>query len=315
VFVEDFWPLYALTFNNVEDEKDLFPKSDVRLMKDQQEEYNRSRQGMREHRAAARPRWIYPKGQIDEEDMAKVIGLKPFEAVGINTDGTLELNKLFQAFPVPGVDPNLYETNQLFTDMQIIVGAQEAQLGGLSQATATEASIAASSSASSNSSSVDDLDAFLTMIARASGQIFFKEMSPEKVMEICGPGALWPQMTLAEIAGELFLEVEAGSTGKPNQAVELKNWQMILPYLLQMPGIERTWLVRETIRRLDDKIDLVEALSAGMPSIMLQNQMSQMGTGDPASDPNSQGSEGGNNADKPQEDQAGSDAAFGSNQV
>src|SRR5690606_3947371 len=57
VFVEDFWPIYALTFNAVESEEALFPPSDVYLMLDQQMEYNRSRQGQREHRKAARPRW------------------------------------------------------------------------------------------------------------------------------------------------------------------------------------------------------------------------------------------------------------------
>jgi hypothetical protein len=62
VFVEKFWPVFALTFNAVESEDQLFPKSDVELLADQQMEHNRSRQGMREHRQAARPRWATSKG-------------------------------------------------------------------------------------------------------------------------------------------------------------------------------------------------------------------------------------------------------------
>jgi hypothetical protein len=66
-----FWPVYALTFNEVESEDELFPPSDVHLLLDMQNEHNRSRQGKREHREAARPRWVYPNGAIDEEDVER----------------------------------------------------------------------------------------------------------------------------------------------------------------------------------------------------------------------------------------------------
>ncbi|QDP64097.1 MAG: hypothetical protein Unbinned2301contig1004_23 [Prokaryotic dsDNA virus sp.] len=315
VFVEDFWPVYALTFNACESETELFPPSDVALMLDQQMEYNRSRQGMREHRRAARPRWAYPNGSIENEDIEKLKSMEPFEAIGFNVDPQTKIADILQTIPVPGVDPNLYETGQLFTDIQIIVGAQEAQLGGVSQATATESAIAASSSASSSGSSVDDLDAFLTMLARASGQILLREMSEEQVKAVAGPGAVWPHLTLAEIADEVFLEVEAGSTGKPNQQVELNAWNQMLPFLIQMPGINPEWLAREAIRRLDDKMDLTEALSSGIPSIVMQNQMQQPGTGDAATDPTAQGGEGAANGPPVPGGPGGSGPAFGSNQV
>ncbi len=316
VFVEDFWPVYALTFNAVENEKELFPPSDVRLLKHMQEEHNRSRQGMREHRNAARPRWAYAKGSLDEEDLAKISSAEPMTAVALNKDPQSKLADMLEAFPVPGVDPNLYGTDQFFTDIQFTVGSSEAQFGGVAQATATESTIAANATASASSASVDDLDAFLSVIARAASQVLLKEMSPERVTEIVGPGALWPEMTLAQIADEIYLDVEAGSSGKPNQAVEINNWQQMMPFLIQMPGINPMWLAKETIRRLDDRLDLTEAIAAGMPSIVMQNQAKQPGPADPAADPNAQGAEGAQNGPPPPaESQGGSDAAFGSNQV
>lgn len=315
VFVEDFWPVYALTFNEVESEDELFPPSDVRLMKDQQMDYNRSRQGQREHRKAARPRWTYPHGSIEKEDAENLAKAEAFTATPINLPPGVKLADMLNVVPVPGVDPNLYETSQLFTDIQMVVGSSEAQFGGTAKATATESSIAANASASSDGSSIDDLDAFLTVVARASGQILLKEMSEEQVMAICGPGAVWPHMTLAQIADEIFLEVEAGSTGKPNQAVEINNWKEMLPFLIQMPGISPNWLARETVRRLDDNADLTEALSADMPSIMAQNGLAQISTGNPATDPNAQGGEGAANAPTPGSQTPGSGPAFGSNQV
>ena len=315
VFVEDFWPVYALTFNEVECEDSPFPPSDVFLMLDQQLEYNRSRQGMREHRKAARPRWGYQNGVLESDDVTRLATAEPFDAVAVNIPDGQKLADVLQVMPVPGVDPNLYETGQLFSDIELGVGSSEAQFGGISKATATESAIAAGASATSDSSGVDDLDAFLTVVARAAGQILLREMSEEKVREVVGIGAVWPQLTLSEIANELFLEVEAGSSGKPNQAVEIRNWKEMLPFLIQMPNISPMWLDRETVRRLDDKADLTEALSEGTMSMMAANKMAQVSTGDPATDPNAQGEQGEDNAPTQTEEQPGSGPAFGSNQV
>lgn len=321
VFVESFWPVYALTFNAVESEDELFPPSDVELMRDMQKEHNRARQGLREHREAARPRWVYANGAFDEEDPERLKTLKAFEMLGLNIDMQTKIGDVLQTVPVEGVDPNLYETSPIFTDTQLVVGTQEAQFGGVSKATATETAIAANASNSSDGSSIDDLDSFLTVLARSSGQILLREASPEKVAEIVGPGAVWPTLPLAEIVNEIYLEIEAGSTGKPNQAVEINNWKQMLPMLLQMPNMEPTWLLRETLRRLDDKMDLTGAIAAGMPSIAAANSMKQIaGPAGPQqnpseSDPNQQGSKGANNAPQPPGGEGGSGPAFGSNQV
>lgn len=314
VFVETFWPVYALTFNAVENEDEVFPPSDVTLLMDPQREYNRSRQGLREHRNAARPRWVYANGLVEEPDMLAIARMKAFQAVGINVDGQTEIGKLFQTFPTPGVDPNLYETGQLFQDIQLIGGAQEAQYGSTTQATATESAIAAGATNATDASGIDDLDSFLSALARGAGQVLQREMSEEKVREIAGPGAVWPQMTLADIAKEVSLEVEAGSTGKPNQAVEINNWKQIAPLLMQMPGVNPMWLAKETIRRLDDRVDVNEAVMAGIPSIAAQNSQKQVNSAEAGNDPNAQGGEGATNAPKP-EGRQGSDPAFGSNQV
>jgi hypothetical protein len=314
VYVENFWPVYALTFNEVEDPDSPFPPSDVRLMSDMQAEYNRSRQGMREHRRAARPRFITPRGALSDEDKVRMGALEPFEVMEANIDFSTDISKVLQSMPMPGVDPNLYETNQLFTDIQLVIGSQEAQFGGVSKATATEASIAEGSREAAVGSNVDDLDAFLTDLARASGQVLLREMSPEKVQEIVGPGAVWPQMTLDQIADELYLEIEAGSTGKPNQVQEIRNWREMLPFLVQMPGIQPMWLVRETLRRLDDRMDLTEAIAENVPAIVAMNRMAQPMTGEPQDDPTAQGAQGANNGPAAPGGPAGTDAGMGNNQ-
>lgn len=321
VFVESFWPVYALTFNEVEDEDTIWPPSDVSLITDQNMAYNWARQGMYDHRQAARPRWAYSKGAIDEPDAEKLSRVQPFQAIPMNIAPDTSIANLLQAIPVPGVDPNLYETGQTFQDILYAVGTSESQLGSTAQATATESAIAANAGATSDSASVDDLDSFLTMIVGAAGQILMREMSEQKVKEIAGVGAVWPHMTLGEIVDELYLEIEAGSSGKPNRAIEVENFKQIAPLLMQIPGISPEWMVRYAVKVLDDRIDITEALSQGIPAIVAQNRMQQpMGAqgaapADPNSDQTQQGAEGADNGPQPQETQPGSDPQFGSNQV
>lgn len=314
VFVEDFWPVYALTFNSVESEDCPFPPSDVTLLLDSQNEHNRARQGRREHRNAARPRWATAKGAFDDDDIKTIHDLKPFEIAFLNKDPQSKLADLLDTFPVPGVDPNLYDASDFLRDAQLATGAQEAQYGGVADVTATESAIAAGSTAASDEASKDDLDTFLSTVARAGGQIFLREMSEEQVKVIVGPGAVWPQMTLEEIASEISLEVAAGSTGKPNQAVEIENWTKMAPVLQQTPGVSPIWFAQETIRRLDDRVDLAEAIEVGAPSMVAVNGMKQPATGD-GDDPTKQGDNGGQNGPQPDRGAGGSRAAFGSNRM
>lgn len=314
IYVEEFWPVYAITFNEVEDENKLFPLSDVRLIWDMQRDYNSARQGQKEHRRAARPRFLSKTGVLNDESKQRLASAEPFEVIEIDTDEE-DVAKVVRAFEMPGVDPNLYETSQTMTDVQLVAGAQEASFGAVSKATATESSIAEGSRAASVDSNVDDLDDFLTRIAKASGQVLQKEMSEEQVKEIVGPGAVWPSVSLDQIAKELYLEVEAGSSGKPNQAQEIKNWREMLPFAIQMPGINPEWLARETLRRLDDRMDLTDALTSGLPAIVTMNRMSQPGPADPANAPDQQGAEGADQGQRPPERTEGTDAPMGNNQV
>ena len=318
VTVPRFWPVYALTFNEVEHEGELFPKSDVELLADQQNEVNRSRQGKREHRDAARPRWIYPQGTIDEKrDIPELMKLGAFEAMALNIAGETDIKKILQPFPVPGVDPNLYDTNEVLQDASMVAGAQPAQLGGLSKSTATEAAIADASSSSVDGSSIDDLDAFLTMIARDAGQVLLTSMSKDDVVRIAGPGAVWVEdvgLSPEDIFEEVYLQIEAGSTGKPNQAVEIRNMKEIGPLLLQVPGIQPLFLAKEFLRRWDDRLDLTEAFANDLPAIVAQNRNAQPMGAEPGNDPNQQGGQGVDKTSKPSE-AAGSGPAMGGNQT
>ncbi len=283
VNVETFWPIFALVFNEVEHKDHLYPPSDVSLLLPMQHEYNRARQGLREHRRANRPKYAAPAGVLEDNDKEK-LATHPANAV-IELQALAagqKVNDVIQPVGQIGIDPNLYEVRTIFDDIQLVVGAQESSFGGLSKATATETSIAESARMSSLGANVDELDSFMSEITRAAGQILLANLGREEVVKIVGQGAVWPEMTRDQIMEEVFLEIEAGSTGKPNRAAELANIERIMPFLLQIPGMDPKWLAKELLKRLDDKLELDSAFADKIPSIVSMNQGRGQGTGDPA---------------------------------
>ena len=314
VLLERFWPFFTLTFNDIEDEEEIYPISDVSLLRPMQDEYNRSREGLREHRQANRPKYAVARGRLEEEDK-QILANHPANAI-------LELNsmvagesidQLIQPMRGVPIDPSLYETNTIFEDVLRTVGTQEANLGGASGATATETSIAENSRSASLASNVDDLDDMLSELARSTGQLMLLELTPETVTKIVGPGSIWPEFSREQVAEELFLEVRVGSSGRPNKAAELANLERAAPTILQIPGISPVWFAKQVLERLDETgLDIEEAIIEGIPSMIAQNQL--MGnpdpaTGDPASDPSQQGSQGAANASQEQT-QAGPQPAY-----
>jgi hypothetical protein len=291
VYVEDFWPVYALTFNEGEDDEELFPPSDVALLRDMQDEYNRSRQGKREHRRAARPRFATRRGSLDDESKEKLAAADPFDVVEVNAQSDpFDIAREIQAIPVPGVDPNLYDVGEIYSDMQLVVGTSPTGVGASSKGeTATGEALAEDSRAQAADSSSDDLDAFLSAVARASGQVLLREMSPESVMKIAGRGAVWPPLTLEDIAGEVSF---------------------------QMGKIDPMWLAKESLKRLDDRLDLTDALGEQYLPIVAMSRMagSQMGS-DPGAAPDQQGGQGAANGAPAPSTPAGGERGMGANNV
>lgn len=300
VKLERFWPWFTFVVNEVYDEERVFPPSDVELMRNMQLELNRARQGLREHRRANRPQYFTRAGAMEDGDKEKVAQGKAHEVielVGIQPGEKIE--DVIQPKPQIPIDPRLYDPTPAYEDYLRTLGQHEASLGGTSGATATESSIAEGARLSHVSSAVDDLDEFLTEFCRAAGQILLQEAQPERVHEVVGPGAVWPEMTKEQIAKEIYLDVEAASTGRPNQAQQVQTAQQVFPLLMQIPGLSPQWMAEELLRRLDDRIDLTDAFAAGLPSIMTMNRAAQVAPPEATAtgnDPRAQGDHGGANA-------------------
>ena len=297
-----FWPFFVLTFNEVENDKEIYPPSDVRLLTPIQREYNLARQRLREHRNANRPLYVTPTGALSESDIRKLSDRQANEVIQLQAiQPGQSVEQVLQPVKAVPIDPALYDTSFLLDDLYRVVGSQEANMGGTSSSTATEVSVAESSRMSALGSNVDDLDEFLIEVSRAAGQILLTMMNPETATKIAGRGAVWPTLSAQEIADQLLLEIEAGSTGRPNRASEIAALERLFPVLSQVPGIDPSWLAKVAVRAYDSGVDLTDAIKAALPSIMAMNAQKQMPTGNPATDPNAQGAQGANNAPAPTE--------------
>jgi hypothetical protein len=334
VQVDGFWPVLVLEFNPVEDadtpadkndgiaRRRIHGLSDVELLRDMQDEYNRARQGLREHRRANRPGHFTAKGSLDEQDKARLSSHAAHDVIELNglAPGQ-KVADLLQPKPSNPIDSALYDTGPTFEDIQRASGSQDANFGNLSGATATEASIAEGGRQGASQSNIDDLDDLLTELARKTGQVLLLNMSADQITKIVGPGAAWPEFSAQEASEEIFLSIKAGSSGRPNRELELANIERVASFLVQLPGIQPRWLAEQVVRRLDDDtISLEDAFLEGLPSVAALNALQGStaagggaGTG-PQSDPAQQGGQGAQNQPQPAQHQAGPQAAFPSGQ-
>lgn len=324
VQISRFFDVFPLVFNETEmEDGNVFPPSDVKQAKHIQLEYNRARQGLREHRVQNKPGYATPASALSETDKTKFSNRVSGEIIEVTQLGTGEkIQDKLMAIPTVPIDPALYDVEPLFMDLLRSVGSSQANLGPTAGDTATESSIAEQSRSVAASDNVDDLDDFLSLLADATGELCLRQLSKETVLRIVGPGAVWPEdpETRDDIIEDISVDIKAGSSGRPNRAAELANMERGMPFLIQLPGIN-PYPIGERYTDLLE-IDTEGVVVEGLPSIVALNTMmtkpapgaeggqQQPGTGDPASDPKSQGAEGADNAPAPAENEPQSQPAF-----
>lgn len=272
VDVEGFFPYENLIFNPNENKDDTTPVSDVSKMQDAQEALNQKRQWSLDHTRHSLPKYVAPATAMDNEvkkaletsdEVGLVILLKALQ------DGQ-KVSDILQKLETVGLDPNMYATYEQTQDITMSTNASQAQVGNTSKGTATAASIAQSSYTNVVDVKKAAVDKLLNRISRKSSQILQTEMSAESIQEIVGRGAVWEESSRADIHKEVYLKIEAGSSGLPNEAEELMKSEKLLPLMLQNPQINPMWLAETMIKLMDSKVDLSSAILES-PALAVEN--------------------------------------------
>jgi hypothetical protein len=191
------------------------------------------------------------------------------------------MQNIFAPKPIGSYNPELYNTAPITSDMERISGVQEALQASASAQpkTATEAHIQQTGFASRTNADRDTIEDVLTDQAHYTVETAIQEMRPPQAQRIAGKDAYWPfGMDVQDILTLVEIDIDAGSTGKPDNVRAAQNWGTILPMLEQLLMKIRAMqvtdppmaaalenVVRETLKRLDDRLNVSEFIPSEPP--------------------------------------------------
>jgi hypothetical protein len=272
-----FYPYFLDALFEVDGER--HPQSLVFRLFKLQDEYSACRSNQRTNRERSIVGTFFNRGALTPDDAKKIEQGTLQEFIGLDPvgGGSIPIQNIFGAKPVAVVPPGLYDTTPITADMERISGVQEALqsvTNSQQPKTATEANIQQAGTASRTNADRDTLEDTLNELAGYSLETAIQEVRPPQAQRIAGPQAYWPYgMDVQDILTLVEIGVEAGSTGKPRQAMDAQNWGTLLPLFEQLlqkirlaeqvdPPLANAMraLMRETLRRLDDRLDLDQFL-------------------------------------------------------
>lgn len=274
-----WYPFFLLVFNEVDGF--FYPPSDVELIRPLVEEYNENRNDQVQDRRGSRPIVVVRKGgSLTPNDIERLKNRGGDEIIMVEGVGGRPLSDDLWMGSMSKLDPMSYDTSPARSDIEQLLGGGDASRGTVMKAkTATEAEILARGLRSRSAERTDIMEDLLTEAGTYCLEMMLRKLSPEDVKKIAGESAVWPQMTADEVFESVSVEVQGGSTGKPDQLQEQDRWTKLLPVIQEAmakvaelratPGGAQQAdaiiaLVKETLRRFEERLD-IEALMPAAP--------------------------------------------------
>lgn len=259
-----------------------------------QDEYSSCRSNERTARERNLPGIIFNRGALDHDEAKKIEDGVSGEYIGLKSVDDTPLQNLFIAKPTAPFNAQIYNTEPILSDMERISGVQEAlqqaASGSGQPKTATEANIQQSGFQSRTGADRDGLEDVLSDFAEYTAEVAIQECPVSWVTRVAGKNSFWlgpddtktpptPGMDTEDLLDMVEVEIEAGTTGKPDALSAKSAWAQILPLLekslMQIramqasdPGLAEALInvLRETLKRLDDRLDLDEFIPKGVPT-------------------------------------------------
>jgi hypothetical protein len=265
-----FYPYFRLAFYEVDGSR--HPQSLPQRLWKLQDEYSSTRSNFRLVRERSVPGTVFDSGNLEPEEAQKIANSAQMEMVGVRlTTPGAKVADAIAPKAIPRVDPALYDTSPIKYDMEVLTGVQEAQQSAIETAkTATEAKIQQSGFASRTGADRDTEEDMLTDLAQYTAELAIQSLDLAYVQKIAGPLAFWPAgMAVDDVLNLMDVEISAGTTGKPQADADKETWATLAPLIMQMmekiqmldvtnPPLAKAYraFLRETLRRLDDRLDL-----------------------------------------------------------
>ncbi|ALV06694.1 hypothetical protein [Roseateles depolymerans] len=265
-----WYPFYLLAWNEVDG--GMYPLADVSLIKPLVDEYNEARDDFVQDRRDSRPFTVGRKGgSLTDNDLANIRNRKGNDLIMVEGAGNNPITNDLAAITLGSIDPRNYDTAPARADIEQILGGGDASRGSVLQAkTATEAEILSQGLRGRSAERQDIQEDLLSDLGSDSLQICLRKLSESEVKRIAGPDAQWPQLSAEEIFDQVTVRVRAGSTGRPDRLQEQDRWTKLQPVIKETVitvadlyskgqvqlGQALVEMLRETLRRFDERIDL-----------------------------------------------------------
>lgn len=309
-----WYPYFLLSYKATDGR--FVSESLVDLMEKLQAEHNETRETFVAHRKLCKPGYV-ASADVDQRSIERFTDSVLGEVTVLRNSDGQDVRNLITAKQFPPIDPQVYDTSLIRQDIEQCTGLQDAMRSTVVQAkTATEAQIMQQGLSGRVASFRDDVEDWLQEIAQYSAQVLLRELEEVDVARIMGdpvtqvdpPSGVpfvvdrpyeWPMGLSAEQVNRLIrIKITAGSTGAPDKLSQQENWQKILPtlqglvqvlYQLKPQGLDTTpieTLLRETVKRFDDRIDADQLIPQINAQVMQQQAaMAQAAQGQPAAAP------------------------------
>lgn len=271
----------------------------VDLTEKLQNEYNDTRDKFANHRDLNKPGWIGDREAVDSKNVQRFTDSVLGEVTLVDANGKA-LDQVIRPKQSIPVNPADYDTGPIRVDWEQVTGLQDAARSTVVKPkTATEASIMQQSLSGRTAEFRDKLEDLLQEMDECAAQILLQELTAAQVERYTGqhkwgvapdpmnPGATiqvieepaydWPQLSRDQIFDMVEINIVAGTTGAPDKTQAQETWAKIFPMvqqlLVQIMQIAAQGgdysplkaLLRETLHRFDDRIDVDQFLPTPAP--------------------------------------------------
>lgn len=254
----------------------FYPKGDLEEIESLQDELNKTRSEMMNHRKRYKRKYFYRESAFGQAGIAALKSDDDNVMVPV-LDDNQPFQDIFQPMPQTSLSPELYNySQQIEADIDIVSGISEYARGSAPEIrrTATEAAILQDAQNARAADKLAKIEGAITDVARKLVQIAQQFLTGEHVAMIYGSDGLplWVPYTRDDIVGEFDFEVEGGSTQPQNDTQRRQNAISMLQALAPLVGtvIDPRELARHLLQfgfnvRNPEKFLMQQDPMAGMP--------------------------------------------------
>jgi len=306
---EQWFPYFPLATNIIDGQ--FYPLSDVELLTELQDEHNSARTRFASHRDMTIPHWVGKREDISEIDAKKVVGSKTGELTLIDGVAGRPIRESVEVFSAPAIDPAVYSTDHTERDIERVAGGGDVTKPKSNRSrTLGEAELLTQDAGVQITADSDEVEDWFKRLAKHSLELLLQVLTVDQVVSVAGPqakpkvdrktgeplgeledGIIWPEeLAKGEIFNLLRMQIQAGSSGKPNVDKETQVWtQFIMPKVTELITAVADLrekkqeeladslisIAQETLRRMDERFDIEEFIPRRKPDEPTPEQVQQ----------------------------------------